>query len=392
MHNKNVKFSFKELLIITIVAAFIMSLTTGVIVYKNANNHTDNKYVNEFIKAYNDIVSNYYEDVSEKEVIDAAINGMLSYLGDDYTTYLNEENTDALNKKLAGTYEGIGITIDNNVDGNIVIVSVLDNSPAQNAGVISGDVIKSANGIDLLGTSSNELLKTIKNEKSVNLIVLRDGEEKSFNILKKELIIPAISSEILNTPKGNKVGYLYLSSFTSSLGIQVRNELTKYENEGISNLIIDLRENSGGYLKSATDIIEMFLKKNQVMFSLKYKNKTSDYKDSTEESKDFKIVIIIDNGSASASEVLTAALRDNNKAFVIGDTSYGKGKVQMTGELNSGSMYKYTSATWVTPKGMCIDKTGIEPDYKVEMDSEFKNNPIRENDNQLTEAINYFDN
>lgn len=128
------------------------------------------------------------------------------------------------------------------------------------------------------------------------------------------------------------------------------------------------------------------------MFSLQYKDDKVDYKDETDESKNYKIAIIVNNGSASASEVLAAALKDHNKAVIIGETTYGKGKVQMTGELEDGSMYKYTSAKWLRPNGNCIDEVGIEPDIKVSFDNNYLNNPIVENDNQLNTAINYFDN
>ena len=215
--------------------------------------------------------------------------------------------------------------------------------------------------------------------------VLRGEETKEFKVEKRKLIVPALTSDIKMTQSGKKVGYLHLATFSSSLGLQVEEEIAKLENQNISNLIIDVRGNSGGYLKSATDILELLLKKNDLMFSLEYKNKTIDYKCEIGNNKDFNIVVLIDKSTASASEVLASALKDNGKAIIIGTSSYGKGKVQMTGELDDGSMYKYTSAKWLRPNGDCIDGVGVAPDIIVELDEK-----DLEKDTQLISAIDYF--
>ncbi len=392
---KEVTFKFKEVLIITIVSTIFMSLITGFVVYKKFNgesaNTTNNKYVNEFIKAYNDVVDNYYEDINEDEMIDAAINGMLSYLGDDYTTYLNSENTDSLNERLAGTYEGIGISVTNDEKGNIVIVNVLNDSPAKEAGLMENDIIIELNGVSVVGKSTTDLSEQIANATSIEITVLRNSEELSFDLEKKELIVPALTSEIYESPQGKKIGYLYLSSFTGSLDLQFSEEIAKFEAEKIDNLIIDVRGNSGGYLKAATGILEKLLEKDKVMFTLNYKNKKTPYKVETDEIHKFKIAVLMNESSASASEVLASALKDNGKAILIGTKSYGKGKVQMTGELTDGSMYKYTSATWLRTNGDCIDGKGISPDIEVKIADAYIDNPILDNDNQLKRAINYFD-
>ena len=388
--NREIKFKLWEVLVIVIVSTIFMSLTTGFIVYKKFNSGTvsttNNKYVNQFIKAYNDVVDHYYEDVLEEEVIEAAINGMMSYLDDDYTTYMNSYDTEDLNEKLAGTYEGIGITIINNEEGNVLIQSVLEGSSAKEVGIQAGDVISNINGNSVLGKHPEELTSLIEDSKEPIIIsVLRGEETKEFKVEKRKLIVPALTSDIKMTQSGKKVGYLHLATFSSSLGLQVEEEIAKLENQNISNLIIDVRGNSGGYLKSATDILELLLKKNDLMFSLEYKNKTIDYKCEIGNNKDFNIVVLIDKSTASASEVLASALKDNGKAIIIGTSSYGKGKVQMTGELDDGSMYKYTSAKWLRPNGDCIDGVGVAPDIIVELDEK-----DLEKDTQLISAIDYF--
>lgn len=392
---KKVRFKLWEVMIIVGVSTLFMSITTGFVVYKKFNSGlvstTNNKYVNEFIKAYNDVVANYYEDIDEDKMIDAAINGMMGYLGDDYTTYLDEYNSDELTESLKGTYTGIGITISNNKDGNIEIISVLDGSSAKEVGLKVGDVVKSVEGVSVINKDPNELTSLINETKGkIKLEIIRGSETLNYEVEKRELIVPALSSEIKITQSGKKVGYLYLSAFTSSLALQVEEELAKFEHDGIKNLILDVRGNSGGYLQSATDILELFLEKNDLMFTLEYKEKNVNYKAEIGNNKDFKIVVLINGGSASASEVLASALKDHNKATIIGSTSYGKGKVQMTGELKDGSMYKYTSAKWLRPNGECIDGVGIKPDITVDLNENYLENPVKENDNQLNSAISYF--
>ena len=279
---KKVRFKLWEVMVIVVASTLFMSITTGFVVYKKFNSGlvstTNNKYVNEFIKAYNDVVSNYYEDIDEDKMIDAAIGGMMGYLGDDYTTYLDEYNTDELNESLRGTYKGIGITISNNKDGNIEIISILDGSSAKDVGLQIGDVVKTVNNVSVLNKVPNELTSLITDfEGKIKLEVIRGGKTLTFEVEKRELIVPALSSDVKKTQSGKKVGYLYLSAFTSSLALQVEEELVKFKSEGIKNLILDVRSNSGGYLHSVIDILELFLEKKDLMFTLEYKEKTVNY-------------------------------------------------------------------------------------------------------------------
>ena len=260
--NKNIKISFFDLVILISVPTIIMSILTGSLVYKNLGNTgkvttTNNKYVNEFIGTYNKLLDEYFEDLDESKLIDAAIDGMLSYTGDDYTIYMDENATDALNEKLEGTYEGVGISISLNDDRKIYIVEVFENSPAAVAGLMKNDIIISINGEGVEGKSTEEASKIIKNSESnkVSIIVDRNGSELSFDMEIKTLIVPALSSSIKDV-NGKKIGYIYLETFSSTLNTQVENTLISIENEGIDSLIIDVRYNTGGYLTSCTKRIE----------------------------------------------------------------------------------------------------------------------------------------
>ena len=390
---KNIKISFFELIILISIPTIVMSIISGSLVYKNLTTTgsvttTNNKYVNEFIGTYNKLLDEYFEDLDESKLIDAAIDGMLSYIGDDYTIYMDENATDALNEKLEGTYDGVGISISLNDDGKIYIVEVFENSPAHIAGLMENDIIKSINGESVEGKNTEEASSIIKNSKDtkVNVVVDRNGSELSFDMEIKTLIVPALSSSIKEVD-GKRIGYLYLEAFSSTLNTQVESTLLSMEKEGIDSLIIDVRYNTGGYLTSCTKIVELFLEKDKLMYSIKSKKTSEDYKDSTETKRDYPIVVLINGSSASASEILASALKYSYGATVVGTKSYGKGKVQTTGELDDGTMIKYTSARWFAANGDCIDEIGLVPDIEIELSEDFINNPVEENDNQLNEAI-----
>ena len=192
----------------------------------------------------------------------------------------------------------------------------------------------------------------------------------------RTLYIPALQYKMLD----HSIGYIYISSFSGTLKNQMIDALNYLENEGMESLIIDIRNNTGGYLFAAQEVASLFLEKGKTIYSLEEKDGIKEYKDETDEKRDYKIVLLQNEGSASASEILIAALKESYGATVVGTTSYGKGKVQQTYSLDDGSMVKYTSAKWLTPTGNCIDEIGISPDIYVEELSE-------EEDVQLEKAI-----
>ena len=390
---KKIKINYIQLSLLVLIPSIITFIIGGSLVYSRLHNTgkvttTNNKYVNEFISTYNKLLDEYYEDLDENKLIDAAINGMMSYAGDDYTIYMNEDATDALNDKLEGTYEGIGVTISTNEQNQIYVYNVLDNSPAKNVGIEINDIIKSINGTSVEGLTTEEASNIIKNSKDakINIIVLRNGAELSFDLERNTLIVPAITSSIKEI-NGKKIGYLYLKTFSNTLDTQVETNLLNMEKDGIDSLIIDVRNNTGGYLNSCTNIIELFLEKNKLMYSIKSKKRETKYKDETETKRNYPIVVLVNGNSASASEILAGALKYSYGAKIIGTKTFGKGKVQNTGALEDGTMIKYTSAKWYMPNGKCIDEIGITPDINIELSEEYKNNQVEENDNQLNEAI-----
>ncbi len=374
-----------DILIIVVLTSIVSCVLTGFILnyqYKHSNvnkQQITDENINEFLNTYSEIVDNYYEEVDKKGMVEAAISGMLDYLEDNYSIYLNKDETDALSGMLDSTYEGIGIIS----VGNIVY-RVYDNSPAAEAGLKVNDEIIKVNG-ETIDSENFEIISDLiaNNKKETNeIVVKRKNKEMTFNIERSKVTIPVTATETIKMNNHN-IGYLTLSAFSDKSYDEFQESLHKLEDEEkIDSLIIDLRNNSGGYLNSARDIASLFLEKDKVIYSLENKNETTAIKDTTDEKRNYKIVVLVNNGTASSSEIVTAALKDSYGATIVGTKTYGKGKVQKTMKYGD-TMMKYTSAKWLRPNGECIDEIGITPDYEI--DIEYKNNTIY--DKQLDKAI-----
>lgn len=361
---KNSKgFNLISVIIIICITSVVSAVTAGIIVTNNYNlsysDLSNDKELSDFIKAYSNIVNNYYEDVDKEKMLDSALNAMLNYLGDNYTTYLTDEQRKALEESLQGTYQGIGVEINK----DRVITKVTKNGPAEAAGLQAGDKFMSIDGTKLNDTDGNAVGLLIRgtDKKAVDIVVDRNGEELTFNVKIGTIEEPAIVYGM----QENNIGYIQISKFSRPLTSQMENALKELEANGMEKLIIDLRNNTGGYLDSAETTASLFLKKGKLIYSLEDKNSKEDYYDQTETSRDYPIVVLINNNSASSAEILAAALKDSYGAVLVGQTSYGKGKVQQTYDMKDGSMAKFTSARWLRPTGDCIDKKGIKPDFEV---------------------------
>ena len=377
---------------IVVVTSIISALTTGVIVYNNNKlsydltygDLSDDKDLNEFLSVYANILSSYYENVDKGELLDQAIAGMMDYLGDDYTTYLDDETTAELFDSLSGEYTGIGVSI-NNTDKSIA--EVFDDTPASQAGIQVGDIIVGFNNIDVTNMGATEVVKMIKNTTDYFTLQLQRGTTVVNVSLKNEkLIAPTTDYYMI---ENTSIGYLSMETFSNTLATQVEKALNDLESNGMTSLIIDLRENTGGYLTAATDVASIFLEKGKRIYGLEYQNEVTNYNDETREHKEYNIVVLINENTASASEILASALKESYGATIVGETSFGKGKVQQTMQLDDGSMVKYTSAYWLTPNGTCIDGVGISPDYYVtnEQTTDENGNITGITDLQLNKAV-----
>lgn len=356
-------FGLLGVIIIMIITAIVSGITTGVIMLNNSktniNNYSDDKELQEFISVYETLISKYYNDIDREGMLNAAEEGMLNFLGDKYTTYLNDTEYKEIIDDLAATYNGIGVEIKNNI-----IVNVTSSSPAEASGLKIGDIIIKINGEDVSNKDSSSISNIIKNtsSESVTLEINRNGEILNFTIKKTDLLNKVVKYQVID---GTSIGYLSIGKFSENLSSQVKDALTNLENQGIDSLIIDVRDNVGGYLFSAEETTSLFLEDGKKIYSLKTSNNEYTYKDKTKEKRNYPIVVLINNNTASAAEILAAALKESYGATIVGIKSYGKGKVQQVVPLDNGDSVKYTSAKWLTPNGECIDGKGINPDYVI---------------------------
>lgn len=364
-------FKLSEVVVVIVITALLSTLVTGFVSYNTLKtmdkvsyiNLSNDKELREFLEVYEELVSDYYEDLDRGEMLDSAITAMMSYLDEKYSTHLTEADTDVLMNNLVGEYDGIGIS----VDSNLAIVEVFKDSPAEKAGLLANDIIIKLDGKNVSQKSSSEVAAMIKeaNNKSITISVMRENKELEFEVNRESINIPSVYSEVVDK---TNIGYMYITTFSNTTYNQFSKQLVELEKKGIDSLIIDLRSNSGGYLISAKQIASLFLENGKTIYTLEDKSGKTNYKDDTKEHRNYPIIVIINGSSASAAEILTAALHDSYGATVVGHKSYGKGKVQQTKTLNNGSMIKYTSAKWLRPNGECVDGNGIEPDYAVELE------------------------
>lgn len=380
---KSIKgFGLLETVIIIVITAIISGITTGVILYNSFDEKTGNSYssltndenLKEFLDVYNSVSNEYYQEIDKKEMLEEAIEAMMNYLGDDYTSYLSKDETTLLSETLSGKYKGIGVSFRDKT-----ILSVFKGSPAEKAGVKVNDLIKKINNNDCTNLDDNQVVELIQsNSENINLIVERSGKEISFDLKLDSLNVPAITYDVLN----NDIGYIYISTFSNTLSEQVSSALDELESKGIKSLIIDVRDNSGGYLVAALDVASLFLEKGKIVYSLQASNSQQIYYDESDEKRDYNITVLINKNTASAAEVLAAALKESYGSSLIGNISYGKGRVQQTKTLNNGKMVKYTTAKWLTPTNECIDGIGLTPDYEIDIEFQY---------NEAGEAIAYED-
>ena len=383
-------YSFDEVFSITIFSLLLGVLacfSVLTILNKGKNYFVLSKELAKFVDAYDAIVNNYYKEVDKDKLVESAINGMVSSIGDEYTSYSDKDVTDNFNETVNGKYMGIGALIMKN-EKDLVIYKVFEDSPSYKAGLKDGDIILKLDDKDTKDMSVNDIASIVKNDrnKEVKLLVKRGEENLDITIVKDMVELPVVSGKVINH-NDKKIGYISLSIFSSVASEQFNKELVKLEKEGISGLVIDVRGNSGGYLTTVTDIASYFLKKGDIIYKLEVNDKVTVRKDKTKESRDYPVAVLIDKNSASASEILASSIKESYNGYVVGTNSYGKGTVQQTLVLSDGSMIKYTIEKWLTPLGNWINEEGVVPTNYVELSSEYLNNPVFENDNQLNKAL-----
>lgn len=388
-------FNTVEVIIIIIVSiAFGFVIGSGVSFFRDEYQGIEiSASLQEFISVYHNIIDTYYEDLDEQKLVDAAINGMLSSLDDPYSTYMDEENSDAFSESVDGSYTGIGITLLLNDDGEFVVLDVLEDSPAEKEDIQVGDIVVEIDGESLEGLSMGEVTSKIKdNSNSVRLTLRRGEEELNKKIIPDTVDLVSVTSDVYALNNGN-AGYIAINNFAANTYKQFKKELKKIEKKNIKSLIIDVRSNPGGHVQQTRDILELFIEKGKVLYQVQFKDDITKIKDETKSSRNYPIVVLVNSSSASAAEILAAGFQDSYKnTTIVGEVTYGKGTVQTAYTLSDGTSIKYTTEKWLTPKGKWIDGEGITPDKNVSLTSDFWNNPTPENDLQLQKALDILEN
>lgn len=348
-----------------------------------ASTEEDNIDWNLFWQAYYTLKDNYHGTIDSRELLYGAINGMASATKDPYTVYLSPDDLKDLNEELSGEFEGIGAEIGRK-DGELIIIAPLEGSPAQKAGLLAGDKILKINNEPVDDLSVEQAVAKIRGEKGteVTISILRANENKEFKIIRDNIILKSVESEI----KQGNIGYIQITNFGDDTNKDFKSALDSMKKKNLKALIIDVRSNPGGYLQTAVDISSNFIPKGKVVVWEREKDKLSSLKASGgEKYKQTPIYILINEGSASASEIFAGAMQDYKLATLVGEKSFGKGSVQTVENLKSGA-FKITVAEWLTPNKNQINKKGLKPDEEVIKDETTQT----EDDNQLNYILEKF--
>ena len=384
-------FNSKEVIFLLIVTCLIsLAIGNSINIDKKSLEQPIDENLTEFEQNYQYIIDNYYEEVDKAKLIKGAIEGMVNSLGDDYSIAITDDMSNNFNIKLTGSYSGLGIEIVNDQLYNIYISDVIEGSPAEKAGLKVLDKIISIDEIEFTGKKTTELTNYIKesNKEKYIIKVERDNKEETFELTRETIEIKSVYSEIKNIDN-QKIGYVYISIFASNTSTQFKNAIEELEKEGINSLIIDVRSNTGGHLTSVVDMLSCLLDSSKIIYQIENKGEVTKYYSKGNTTKTYPIAVLQNNGSASASELLIAALKEEYGATIIGENSYGKGTVQELISLQDGIQYKITTKKWLTPKGNWINGTGVSVDIEEKLSEEYRQNPTDENDNQLQKAIEY---
>lgn len=315
------------------------------------------------------IINDSFVDVTKLDTTlqERMLSGMVNGLGDPYSSYLSQKQAEELVDSINGNFVGIGISFIA-IDKGAIILECFKNTPAAQSGILAGDFITHVNGTSVAGYSSDKIKSVVQGSENtkVTLKILRDGKEKTIEVMRENVDTSAAYE--VKTSGNKKFGFLRINSFGEQTAAVVEKAFKEFKSQNIEDLVIDLRDNGGGFLDAAKDILDLLVEKDKVLFTVQYKTGKKDavYKATDREKYSFKNgYLLVDNDSASASEVTAAGLKDILGYKLVGTKTYGKGIVQTQKVLTDSSVLKYTEAKWLTPKEECVHGKGIEPDYEV---------------------------
>ncbi len=403
MEDKRIKRQnvYKVIMLVVLTATIVFMLTTFIMynkfetAYKNGDTdktaYVDSGSMVKTLQSFKAMLEEkYIGEINDEKLLEGAIKGYIEGLDDPYTEYLTKEEMEEFTEQTNAEYVGIGVYISNDRSNNtLLIVGVMKNSPALEAGMQPGDIVEKIEGIAYSGEQISEATSILKGKEgtTVKVTVLRDGKEIDMDITRKKITVDHVASKMLD----NQIAYIQIDSFDSGVEEAFKEQITQLKNDGAKSIIIDLRSNGGGIVDEATGIAELFVKKGETILITKGKNE----EEKTTKSKkdpiitDMPVVVLVNEGTASASEILAAALKEQYGAKIVGKTTYGKGVIQTLYTLTDGSGLKITTDEYFTPNHNKIHKVGIKPDIEVDLtkDSQGYYETSIEKDAQIQKAI-----
>ena len=338
-----------------------------------------------FFEAYDLVNRQYIDPLEEQDLMIGALEGMVNSIGDDNTSYMDAAEFESWNQSLNGEFEGIGATVRQDEDsGALLIVSPLDGSPAEASGLLPGDAIVEVGGEDITDLSQTEIINRVRGPagSAILLGIQREGEEEllDITIIRARIELPDVESRMLD----NNIGYIRLHQFSNRTTDNLRAALLELDANNLSGLVLDLRNNPGGFLETSLQVISQFINEGPILIQqLPGENERVFEATGNALAPDVPLAVLVDAGSASASELVAGSLRDLERAVIVGTTTFGKATVQTIHPLSDGGALRITIARWVTPDGISVETDGLSPDVAIEFDPE--SDP--EFDNQLAAAI-----
>lgn len=347
--------SKKKMAIYSIALIIITALVTSVAVEYKYGEYKKLAILEKSIE------NDFYKKVDKEELINGALKGMFEATGDQYSQYYTKSEFEKLMEQTSGTFVGIGVVISPVEDENLItVVAPMEGSPAEKSGIKSGDKILKVNGEDVSSKQMDKALTLIKGKEgtTVNITIKRNNQVLDFDVKREKIINKTIEYKVID----DNIGYVKIYSFDEHTYKDFTKALDKLEAKNIKGLVIDLRDNPGGLLNICEDIADEILDQNQVIVSVKNnKEKSKEYVSDNKKQLDLPIALLINSGSASASEILTGAIVDNGKGIAVGTTTFGKGLVQTVRQMRDGTGFKLTTAQYYTPSGAYINGKGIKP-------------------------------
>ena len=398
MENRNTQRIYKMIMLVLIVI-IVTSLVTAFTTYQYlSNNGISYSKVNttsleglEYTLSQfrSELEKKYIGEINDEELIEGAVKGYVDALGDPYTTYYTKKEMKTIMEETNGNFVGIGVYMTKDLEKNaILIIKPIENSPAEKAGILPGDLITKVDDVEYTGDKLEEASNKIRGEEGtkVKLEIYRNGETKTFELTRTKVVVSHVTTKVLN----NDIGYIAISDFEGECASEFETKYKQLEKQGIKKLIIDIRNNGGGIVDEALKIANMLVDKDSTLLITKDKSDKEEITKATEKPIiNMPTVVLVNGYSASASEILAGALKDNGKATLVGTKTYGKGIIQELHQLSDESGLKITVSEYYTPNHNAIHKIGITPDVEIDLSEDVKQQTTiqEKDDNQLQKAI-----